>query len=99
MCLCNRWLADRPIPLPEISQSLSVCQNGPWPCRCLERILHKHTLQLSDELNKASPSPAEQAAVRKVVAEADDPKYWFAASKDGNRESHYRGEVFTNTPT
>ena len=27
----------------------------------------------------------------KVLAECKDPDYWFAASRDGNRESHYRG--------
>ena len=26
-----------------------------------------------------------------IVAEADDDDYWFAASRDGNREAHYRG--------
>jgi hypothetical protein len=25
-----------------------------------------------------------------VVAEADDANYWFHASRDGNREKHYR---------
>lgn len=29
-------------------------------------------------------------AVQGVVAEADDVDYWFHASKDGNREKHYR---------
>ena len=79
-------------------QSLSVCQNNLWPCRCLERILHKHTLQLSDQFDEAGPSAAEQDIAKKVIAEAEDPDYWFAASKDGNRESHYRGEESTDTP-
>lgn len=26
-----------------------------------------------------------------IVDEAYSPDYWFCASKDGNRESHYRG--------
>lgn len=28
-----------------------------------------------------------------VVAEADDDDYWFHASRDGNREKHYRWAV------
>jgi hypothetical protein len=28
--------------------------------------------------------------VQGVVAEADDEDYWFHASRDGNRENHYR---------
>ena len=101
MCLCNKWLPVNLVatfPAGE-SQSLSVCQSNPWPCRCLERILHKHTLQLSDKFDEAGPSPAEQDIVKKVIAEADDPEYWFAASKDGNHELHYRGEVLANIPT
>ncbi|KAG2448458.1 hypothetical protein HYH02_006350 [Chlamydomonas schloesseri] len=37
------------------------------------------------------PDAVEQARVAGVVAEADAPDYWFLASKDGSRESHYRG--------
>jgi hypothetical protein len=28
--------------------------------------------------------------VQGVVAEADDDDYWFHASRDGNRENHYK---------
>lgn len=38
-----------------------------------------------------APAVAEVARVQAVVAESDDPEYWFSASKDGNREQHYRG--------
>lgn len=27
------------------------------------------------------------------MAEADSPDYWISASKDGNREQHYRGQL------
>ena len=37
-------------------------------------------------------SAEEVARVQAIVAESDDPSYWFRASKDGNREAHYRGE-------
>ncbi|DBA97850.1 TPA: hypothetical protein ACH3X3_012714 [Trebouxia sp. C0006] len=37
------------------------------------------------------PSQQEQDNVQAVLQEADHPSYWFSASKDGNRESHYRG--------
>lgn len=30
------------------------------------------------------------ACLQGVVAEADDQDYWFHASRDGNREKHYR---------
>ena len=29
----------------------------------------------------------------KVLSECKEPDYWFAASRDGNRESHYRGQA------
>ena len=35
--------------------------------------------------------PGESARVQNIVDEAKQPDYWFAASKDGSRESHYRG--------
>ncbi len=56
-------------------------------------------MQLSDEFDEAGPSPAEQEIVKNVIAEADDPGYWFAASKDGNRESHYRGKELADIPS
>ncbi len=31
--------------------------------------------------------------VSKVMAEELDVNYWYHASKDGSRESHYRGEI------
>ena len=43
----------------------------------------------SDSLDIA---PEDLERVKSVVAESEDEKYWFAASRDGNRESHYRGE-------
>lgn len=36
------------------------------------------------------PNAEERARVAGVVAEADATDYWFLASKDGSRESHYR---------
>jgi hypothetical protein len=33
------------------------------------------------------------AVLQAVVAEADDADYWFHASRDGNREKHYRCAV------
>ncbi len=38
-------------------------------------------------------SEAEKANVSRVVSEAHRADYWFAASKDGSRESHYRGAI------
>ena len=39
----------------------------------------------------SEPAPEEAERVGRILAEADDPNYWWAASKDGNREAHYRG--------
>ncbi|KAG2424520.1 hypothetical protein HXX76_014401 [Chlamydomonas incerta] len=39
------------------------------------------------------PDAAERARVAGVVAEADAADYWFLASKDGSRESHYRNSA------
>ena len=57
---------------------------------CIERTLislnpHKH-------VDNSEASQLQQNNVNAVLQEADDPSYWVSASKDGNRESHYRGE-------
>ena len=36
-------------------------------------------------------SAAERVRVAAILAEPSQPGYWFAASRDGNREAHYRG--------
>jgi hypothetical protein len=38
------------------------------------------------------PAPFLQERVSELVGESLAPDYWFAASKDGCREAHYRGE-------
>jgi hypothetical protein len=42
-------------------------------------------------------SGSEKERVRKIVAESEEEDYWFAASKDGNREIHYRGLHFSRS--
>lgn len=42
-------------------------------------------------LSEAMPSQKEQDNVLAVLQEAEHPSYWVSASKDGNRETHYRG--------
>lgn len=93
--LCKRFSDDAKLQACRLR--VSNAEVVLFECRCLESILHKHTLQLSDEFDEAGPSPAEQEIVKNVIAEADDPGYWFAASKDGNRESHYRGNALGAT--
>ena len=44
-----------------------------------------------DDLSLCVIEPGERARVQNIVDEAKQPDYWFAASKDGSRESHYRG--------
>ncbi len=61
--------------------------------RSLEEYLElsKVSLNSEDLLDDSMPSQQEQDNVQAVLQEADHPSYWFSASKDGNRESHYRG--------
>ncbi|EFJ44920.1 hypothetical protein VOLCADRAFT_121227 [Volvox carteri f. nagariensis] len=63
-----------------------------YQCRCLERRMLEHTIMMRNgqPLDARPPDPSEQERVRGVVSEADSPDYWFLASKDGSRESHYR---------
>lgn len=42
-------------------------------------------------VDASPPAPEEHARVEAILAESTAPDYWFAASKDGNREGHYRG--------
>lgn len=64
--------------------------------RALERCIDCQDLQLPGPIDNAKPSIAQQANVKAVLREAEDPNYWVSASKDGNRESHYRGEFQTH---
>ncbi|GIL85232.1 hypothetical protein Vretimale_10728 [Volvox reticuliferus] len=63
-----------------------------YECRCLERRLLEHVVPLhpTAPLDLRQPEASELDRVRGVVSEADSPEYWFLASKDGSRESHYR---------
>ncbi len=47
-------------------------------------------------IDMSEPSSEERARVDGILKEAEDPDYWFLASKDGNREGHYRGESCWN---
>ena len=78
MCYCNGLLS-----------SLESC----IPSRSLERLLSCQETKLAGGDDAAEPEAAECARVEAIVAEADSPEYWFAASRDGNRESHYRGKA------
>ncbi|KIZ02396.1 hypothetical protein MNEG_5561 [Monoraphidium neglectum] len=48
-------------------------------------------------IDVSEPSEEERARVESVVRAAEDPGYWVAASRDGNRESHYRGNALGAT--
>ncbi|KAL0029394.1 hypothetical protein WJX77_004302 [Trebouxia sp. C0004] len=64
-----------------------------YKCRSLEKYLEllKVPLSSEDQLDDSMPSQQEQDNVQAVLQEADHPSYWVSASRDGNRESHYRG--------
>ena len=59
--------------------------------RSLERYITWHEVQFDGGQSWHQASPEEADRVRHIVGEADHPDYWFSASKDGNRETHYRG--------
>ena len=48
-------------------------------------------MRFAARVDEAEPAPAERERVERILLEAADPDYWFAASRDGNREAHYRG--------
>ena len=63
-----------------------------FECRSLERVLSAHDVPFDASFDDAQPAEEEAARVAKILGEADDADYWFAASRDGNREGHYRSE-------
>ncbi|KAK9815519.1 hypothetical protein WJX72_004976 [[Myrmecia] bisecta] len=62
-----------------------------YECRSLERLLSLNEVRFSAAEDTSLPSPEEQQRVQTILDEAAEPDYWFAASRDGNRELHYRG--------
>lgn len=64
-------------------------------CRSLEKVITWHEVEFLARKCCKLPSDEEQSRVAAVVAEADAPDYWIRASKDGNREQHYRGVLKT----
>ncbi|KAL6754391.1 hypothetical protein V8C86DRAFT_353040 [Haematococcus lacustris] len=64
-----------------------------YECRSLERLLSLACLPLQPHLDTAEPPPEEKERVAATVAEGKAQDYWVQASRDGNRESHYRGNA------
>lgn len=60
-------------------------------CRSLERTLSVQNVPFRPAGDGAeAPPPREQEErVAGILAESGAPDYWFAASRDGNRRSHY----------
>ncbi|CAK0786704.1 hypothetical protein CVIRNUC_009918 [Coccomyxa viridis] len=63
-----------------------------FECRSLERLMSWAEVPFAPSVDSSEPEPEELGRVEKILAEADEEEYWFAASKDGNRVSHYREE-------
>lgn len=61
--------------------------------RSLERRIVSHVLPLQSTLDLSEVTQEEKKIVDDVVNEADNPDYWFQASRDGSREAHYRDNV------
>ena len=64
-----------------------------FECRSLERALSVRDVAFDGTapVDPSPPAPEEHARVANILAESTAPDYWFAASRDGNREGHYRG--------
>lgn len=62
-----------------------------YETRSLERLVSCQLVGFQGGLDEAPPSSEERARVAAILAEPSSPTYWFAASRDGNREAHYRG--------
>ena len=56
-------------------------------------ISHRHGIAEEEcwDVDSLDIAPEEAKRVEEVIAESESESYWYAASKDGNRESHYRG--------
>ena len=50
-------------------------------------------VRFAARVDETEASSAERERVERILLEAADPDYWFAASRDGNREAHYRGAL------
>jgi len=62
-----------------------------YECRSLEKRISQDTMPLDDSQGlHEHVDTDEKNKVQRVVDEAKDPHYWFHASKDGSRASHYR---------
>lgn len=62
-----------------------------FECRSLERLLSCRHIDFQGGLDAAPPTAEEQQRVAAILSEPSSPTYWFEASRDGNREAHYRG--------
>ena len=54
--------------------------------------------ETSDGQSAYDIAPEESERVKAITAECHAEDYWFAASRDGNRESHYRGKMASMNP-
>ena len=65
-----------------------------YECRSLEKRINQETIPLDGSQDVHDEVDAvEKSKVQRVVDEAKDPHYWFHASKDGSRASHYRSSA------
>ncbi len=83
----------------EICDPFACESDGEADCRSLERLVSWQEVAFSGEVDMAEPEAEETKRVDRIMAEAEAPDYWFAASRDGNREGHYRGADAHSSPT
>lgn len=89
---CILWTCKH-APSGQLSVISYTYRSWMLPPRSLEKVLCSHTVPFQPLVSDAAVSSEELAHVDKVLTECKEPDYWFAASRDGNRESHYRGQA------
>lgn len=68
-----------------------------YECRSLERLVFQHTIAFDGGKDGTEPTPEEAQRVKLIVGEAEDPNYYAAVAREGNRASHYRNAAMGAT--
>lgn len=65
--------------------------------RCLQQRISTQVMPFNGCVQYGMVSKRQTRAVHDILSEADMPDYWFHASKDGNRASHYTSNAIGAT--
>jgi len=64
-----------------------------YECRSLERLIFEQIVPFQGIKNSQGPIPEEKERVKLLIGEADEPNYYEAVIKPGNRTVHYRDDA------